>query len=136
MLIYLLFVWPYRFLINPFYRHRPFASHIVKSYIQSRKYPTWTSFFLLYRDVQDDNFGDKHFNFNVDGHNYCILRQLLYENGIELPMSLLSMHMIDLRYESDKSNQAAIMCINIIAVLRRQNQFLDMSSVTAAIYKL
>ncbi|KAM3721105.1 Uncharacterized protein ACO02O_08952 [Dirofilaria immitis] len=74
MLIYLLFVWPYRYFINPLYRRRPFASQIVRSYIQSRKYPTWTSFFLLYREIQDDNFGDKRFNFNIDGHNYCILR--------------------------------------------------------------
>lgn len=31
-------------------------------------------FFIFLRDVQDDNFGDKHFNFDVDGHNYYILR--------------------------------------------------------------
>uniref|UniRef100_A0A915BD64 Uncharacterized protein n=1 Tax=Parascaris univalens TaxID=6257 RepID=A0A915BD64_PARUN len=28
----------------------------------------------LFQDVQDDDFGEKHYNLDVDGHNYHILR--------------------------------------------------------------
>ncbi|VDM43745.1 unnamed protein product [Toxocara canis] len=74
MLIYALFIWPYRFLLNPFYRSRPLASDVLRAYIRSRHYPSWTSYFIAYREVQDDDFGEKYFNFAIDGHNYHILR--------------------------------------------------------------
>ncbi|CAJ0961495.1 unnamed protein product, partial [Mesorhabditis belari] len=51
---------------------------VLRAYIRQRKHPSWTSYFVRYRDIQDDNFGDKHFNFDVDGHNYHILRTGAY----------------------------------------------------------
>uniref|UniRef100_A0A0M3HSN4 Lipase maturation factor n=2 Tax=Ascaris TaxID=6251 RepID=A0A0M3HSN4_ASCLU len=74
MLIYGLFVWPYRSVLNPLYRTRPLASNVLRAYIRWRGYPSWTSYFVKYRDVQDDDFGEKHYNLDVDGHNYHILR--------------------------------------------------------------
>ncbi|KAI6178668.1 hypothetical protein M3Y98_00525700 [Aphelenchoides besseyi] len=67
-------IWPYRNLINFAYKSRPSASLVVKSYIRQRHFPSWTSFFLPYKYVQDDLFGEKHINLEVDGHNYHVLR--------------------------------------------------------------
>uniref|UniRef100_A0A915E6X2 Uncharacterized protein n=1 Tax=Ditylenchus dipsaci TaxID=166011 RepID=A0A915E6X2_9BILA len=74
MLIYYLFAVPYRRFLNPKYSARPLASSIVRAYIRKRSFPSWTSFFLPYKHVQDDLFGEKHINFDVDGHNYHMLR--------------------------------------------------------------
>ncbi|KAH7723562.1 hypothetical protein AAVH_09041 [Aphelenchoides avenae] len=74
MLIYSLLVGPYRTVLNPRYKLRPLASEVVRAYIRQRKYPSWTSFFLPYGHIQDNDFGEKHFNFDVDGHNYHVLR--------------------------------------------------------------
>ncbi|KAI6182838.1 hypothetical protein M3Y97_00423900 [Aphelenchoides bicaudatus] len=74
MLIYYLLVWPYRTLLNRSYCLRPKASVVLSNYIRSRHCPSWTSFFLPYKFVQDDLFGEKHFNFEVDGCNYHVLR--------------------------------------------------------------
>ncbi|MFH4974851.1 hypothetical protein AB6A40_001560 [Gnathostoma spinigerum] len=74
MLLYTLLVAPYRKYLNPFYSGRPLASEVLKAYLRQRSYPSWTSFFVAYRHVQDDSFGEKHFNFAVDGYNYQVLR--------------------------------------------------------------
>uniref|UniRef100_A0A1I8AUB0 RSN1_7TM domain-containing protein n=1 Tax=Steinernema glaseri TaxID=37863 RepID=A0A1I8AUB0_9BILA len=74
MLIYYIFAWPYRTILNPLYRRRPKASDVLRAYIRQRDHPSWTSYFIAYRRIQDDNFGEKHFNFDVDGHNYHVLR--------------------------------------------------------------
>ncbi|KAK0424395.1 hypothetical protein QR680_008654 [Steinernema hermaphroditum] len=73
MLIYYAFAWPYR-VLNPLYRLRPKASDVLCAYIRQRGHPSWTSFFVAYRCIQDNHFGEKHFNFDVDGHNYHVLR--------------------------------------------------------------
>ncbi|KAK5970498.1 putative conserved plasma membrane protein [Trichostrongylus colubriformis] len=72
-LFYRIFVGPYRYL-RPSYVQRPRASSILRSYLKYRAYPSWTSYFVEYRQVQDDHFAEKHFNFDVDGHNYHVLR--------------------------------------------------------------
>jgi len=66
------FLWPYRRF--SFYSRRPLASRVVFDYLRQQNYPTWTSFFIRYRNIQDDQIGEKHFNFQVDQHNYHILR--------------------------------------------------------------
>ncbi|CAJ0592433.1 unnamed protein product [Cylicocyclus nassatus] len=72
--LFRLVVWPYRRLFRPSYKRRPLASSVLRSYIRKRKHPSWTSYFVEYRQVQDDQYSQKHFNFNVDGVNYHILR--------------------------------------------------------------
>ncbi|CAD5206737.1 unnamed protein product [Bursaphelenchus okinawaensis] len=63
-----------RNLCIPCYRQLPLASEVVAEYIRNRDHPSWTSFFLPYKCVQDDLYGEKHFNFPVDSCNYHILR--------------------------------------------------------------
>ncbi|OWA52150.1 Translation factor GUF1-like protein, mitochondrial [Hypsibius exemplaris] len=53
---------------------KPAASDVVAAYIRQRRHPAWTSFFLSRRHVTNSHFGLSHFNFNVDGHNYHVLR--------------------------------------------------------------
>ncbi|EYC32109.1 hypothetical protein Y032_0003g1404 [Ancylostoma ceylanicum] len=72
--LFRLIVWPYRRCLRPSYTQRPLASSVLRSYIRKRAHPSWTSYFVEYRQVQDDHFAEKHFNFDVDGHNYHILR--------------------------------------------------------------
>ena len=77
-LLFLIFCLPYRNWINWGYRKRPKASDVLAAYIKKRNYPSWTSYFVAYKDIQDDNFGEKHFNFEVDGRNYHILRSVSF----------------------------------------------------------
>uniref|UniRef100_A0AC35UC10 Non-specific serine/threonine protein kinase n=1 Tax=Rhabditophanes sp. KR3021 TaxID=114890 RepID=A0AC35UC10_9BILA len=74
MSIYCFFVKPLRILFNPQYSQLPKGSDVLKSYIRKRNHPTWTSYFVPYKHIQDDQFSLKHFNFEVDGHNYHVLR--------------------------------------------------------------
>ncbi|VDN50179.1 unnamed protein product [Dracunculus medinensis] len=74
MFVYYLIILPYRKFLNRSYRCRPLSSNILKIYIRSRSYPSWTSFFLPYKEVQDDFYSEKYFNIDVDGNNYQILR--------------------------------------------------------------
>ena len=57
-----------------FFFQRPLASHVLTSHIRQRQYPNWTSFSVKYKSVSNDQFGLTTFNWDVDGHNYNILR--------------------------------------------------------------
>ncbi len=63
-------------LYNHFFRSKlvPKSSEILRCYIRQRNYPPWTSYFILQYDCLNDQFGQSHFEFDVDGHNYHILR--------------------------------------------------------------
>jgi hypothetical protein len=63
-------------LYNHFFRSKlvPKSSEILRCYIRQRNYPPWTSYFILQYDCLNDQFGQSHFEFDIDGHNYHILR--------------------------------------------------------------
>ncbi|CAD6197857.1 unnamed protein product [Caenorhabditis auriculariae] len=72
-MLYSLVVKPIRTVI-PGYGSRPLASDVLAAYLEKRQFPSWTSYFIRYRDIQDNDYGRKHFNFSVKGHNYHVLR--------------------------------------------------------------
>ena len=42
--------------------------------LKQRNYPEWTAWYVPYSDVNNDLFGKSHFNHQVDGINYHVLR--------------------------------------------------------------
>jgi hypothetical protein len=63
-------------LYNHLFRRKlvPKASEVLRCHIQQRNYPPWTSYFISQYDCLNDQFGQSHFEFDVDGRNYHILR--------------------------------------------------------------
>lgn len=60
---------------NFFGRHRlPQASIVLTNYLRQTNEPPWTSFFVKYTSVIDDQRGRSHFNWKTGDSNYHVLR--------------------------------------------------------------
>jgi len=67
----------YSFLV-PFFSHSYYFQALT-CYLEQRKCPPWTSYFIKYDSIIDDQRGKSHFNWTVkEGHNYHILRTGCY----------------------------------------------------------
>ena len=53
---------------------RPKASDVLTAYLKQKKEPPWTSYFVKYSSVINDQFVKYHFNWKVNNSNYHILR--------------------------------------------------------------
>ncbi|CAG4992002.1 unnamed protein product [Parnassius apollo] len=57
-----------------YYSTKPTSSEVLTSYLVQCKEPPWTSYFVKYSSVKDDQFGMSNFNWKVGKSNYQILR--------------------------------------------------------------
>ncbi|KRT82706.1 hypothetical protein AMK59_3501 [Oryctes borbonicus] len=57
---------------------KPKSSEVLTCYIQQCNEPPWTSYFIKYSSVTDDQWGKSHFNWKVGESNYHILRTGCY----------------------------------------------------------
>ncbi|XP_073942831.1 uncharacterized protein C15orf61 isoform X1 [Choristoneura fumiferana] len=53
---------------------RPDASEVLTAYLTQCNEPPWTSYFVKYSSVRDDQYGMSNFNWRVGKSNYQILR--------------------------------------------------------------
>ena len=59
-------------------RLKPAASEVLTCYLKQCNEPHWTSYFVKYKDVMDDQRGMSNFNWKVGNSNYQILRTGCY----------------------------------------------------------
>lgn len=52
----------------------PKASEVLTNYLEQTKEPPWTSYFVKYNSVIDDQRGLSHFNWKAGDSNYHVLR--------------------------------------------------------------
>ncbi|XP_026283558.2 uncharacterized protein C15orf61 isoform X1 [Frankliniella occidentalis] len=57
---------------------KPLASEVLTCYLLQCKEPPWTSYFVRYSSVKDDQWGLSHFNWPAGNSNYHILRTGCY----------------------------------------------------------
>ncbi|XP_043479200.1 uncharacterized protein C15orf61 homolog isoform X1 [Leptopilina heterotoma] len=55
-------------------RPKPLSSEVLTSYLLQTKEPPWTSYFVKYADITNDQRGMSHFNWPAGKSNYHILR--------------------------------------------------------------
>lgn len=58
--------------------NKPKASEVLTSYLKQCHEPPWTSYFIKYKNITDDQWGKSHFNWPVGSSNYHILRTGCY----------------------------------------------------------
>ena len=55
-------------------RPKPNSSLVLREQLRQRRFPHWTAWYVPYCDVHNDLWGRSHFNLEVDGRNYHVLR--------------------------------------------------------------
>ncbi|XP_071439755.1 uncharacterized protein C15orf61 homolog [Hetaerina americana] len=57
---------------------KPKSSEVLTCYLEQLKHPPWTSYFVKYSSIENDQKGMSHFNWKVGNSNYHILRTGCY----------------------------------------------------------
>ncbi|XP_034829784.1 uncharacterized protein C15orf61 isoform X1 [Maniola hyperantus] len=61
-----------------YFSSKPTSSEVLTAYLTQCNEPPWTSYFVKYRSVKNDQFGMSNFNWKVGKSNYQILRTGCY----------------------------------------------------------